>query len=154
MDGVNLNLIPTHFLGSSLARRARPYYVFFMDSEKRGSAGGSAGISVFKPSIRKLDILTADEFSAALLSRIEEGARLILDLTEVEFIDSSGLGKIIGALRSLRDRGGDMRICGAQPTVSILFDMVRLHEIVGIDEDAEASEAALSGSGGPAGGAS
>jgi anti-sigma B factor antagonist len=150
MDGVNLNLIPTQFLRSSLARRARPYYVFFMDSEKRGSAG----ISVFKPSIRKLDILTSDEFSAALLSRIEEGARLILDLTEVEFIDSSGLGKIIGALRSLRDRGGDMRICGAQPTVSILFDMVRLHEIVGIDADAEASEAALSGSGGPAGGAS
>jgi anti-sigma B factor antagonist len=121
-----------------------------MDSEKPGPAS----ISVFKPSIRKLDILTSDEFSAALLSRLEEGARLVLDLSEVEFIDSSGLGRIIGALRSFRDRGGDMRICGAQPTVSILFDMVRLHEIVGIDADAEAAEAALSGSAGSAGGAS
>lgn len=123
---------------------------FFMDSGKPGSAS----ISVFKPSIRKLDILSSDDFSAELLSYLEEGARLVLDLSEVEFIDSSGLGKIIGALRSFRDRGGDMRICGAQQTVSILFDMVRLREIVGIDADAAAAAAALSGSVGSADGAS
>jgi anti-sigma B factor antagonist len=118
-----------------------------MDSENRRL--GSA--LVFKPSIRKLDVLTSNEFSDALLSNLSDGARLVLDLSEVEFIDSSGLGKIIGALRSFRDRGGDMRICGAQPTVSILFEMVRLSEIVGIDADADAAAAGLAAAGGPAG---
>jgi anti-sigma B factor antagonist len=117
-----------------------------MDSENRRVGS----VSVYKPSIRKLDVLTANDFSEMLSSNLSDGARLVLDLSEVEFIDSSGLGKIIGVLRSFRERGGDMRICGAQPTVSILFDMVRLGEIVGIDADAEASAEAFAKAGGPA----
>lgn len=111
-------------------------------------------VRVFKPSLRKLDVLTSNAFSDALLSHLSDGAKLVLDLSEIEFIDSSGLGKIIGALRSFREKGGDIRICGAQPTVSILFDMVRLGEIVGIDAGAEAAAEALAKAGGPAAGSS
>jgi anti-sigma B factor antagonist len=124
-----------------------PNYVFFMDSENRRLGN----VSVFKPSIRKLDVLTSNNFADALQTNIADGAKLVLDLSAIEFIDSSGLGKIIGALRSFRDRGGDIRICGAQPTVSILFDMVRLGEIVGIDADAETAAAELSRTDGPSG---
>lgn len=74
---------------------------------------------------------------------------LILDLTNVQFIDSSGLGKIIASLRIFREKGGEMRICSVRPPVQVLFTMVRLSEIVGIDADADASTLELRKSAAP-----
>jgi anti-sigma B factor antagonist len=103
----------------------------------------SAAVSVYKPELRKIDVMNVDAFQAALQSRLGEGARLVLDLGNVQFIDSSGLGKIVATLRSFRDRRGEMRICGVQPPVMVLFQMVKLMDIAGIDPDAEASARAL-----------
>jgi anti-sigma B factor antagonist len=94
-------------------------------------------IALFRPELKKIDVLNSEEFQASLLSLMEGKTRLVLDLSMVQFIDSSGLGKIITALRSLREKGGEMRICSVQPPVQVLFTMVRLGEIVGIDPDRE-----------------
>ena len=99
--------------------------------------GGPIGI--FKPELKKIDVLNSDAFQASLLSSMEGKTRLVLDLSNVQFIDSSGLGKIIASLRVFREKGGEMRVCGVQAPVQVLFTMVRLAEIVGIDADAEAS---------------
>lgn len=105
-----------------------------------------ARVRLFRPELRKIDIVNSESFNDSLLSHLGEGARLVLDLSNVQFIDSSGLGKIIFALRSFRDRGGDLRICSVQPPVMVLFTMVRLREIAGIDKTVEESTAALLGS--------
>ncbi len=97
------------------------------------------GLSLFMPELRKIDVLNSDAFQASLLSAMEGKRHLILDLSNVQFIDSSGLGKIIASLRLFREKGGEMRICSVRPPVQVLFTMVRLAEIVGIDADAEAS---------------
>ncbi|MEI6387653.1 MAG: STAS domain-containing protein [Spirochaetota bacterium] len=104
-----------------------------------------AKVALFRPEFRKIDVINSESFNASLLSHLKEGVRLVLDLSNVQFIDSSGLGKIIFALRSFRERGGDLRICSVQPPVMVLFAMVRLREIVGIDNTAEESTAALRG---------
>ncbi len=72
------------------------------------------GVMVARP-VGRLDLLSAAEAKSRLL---ETGAgghpRLVIDLAEVSFIDSTGLGALIGALKSARQHGGDLRL--ARPT--------------------------------------
>lgn len=63
----------------------------------------------------RLDMLSAAEVKRALGEYVAAGQRrLIVDLAQVAFIDSSGLGALIGGLKAARLAGGDMRI--ASPT--------------------------------------
>ena len=96
-------------------------------------------MAVFRPRLKKIDFMGSEAFLASLLGFLGDEVRLILDLSEVQFIDSSGLGKIVAALRAFRERGGDLRICGAQAPVEVLFTMVRLGDIVGIYADEAAA---------------
>lgn len=98
-----------------------------------------AEIKVYKPAFKKIDILSCENFSSELRSFITGKTRIILDLSDTRFIDSSGLSKIVACLRTIRENGGEMRICGVQAPVMTLFTMVRLGEIIGIDADVEAS---------------
>jgi anti-anti-sigma factor len=98
---------------------------------------------VFKPGLKKIDFVSSEAFADSLAESLGKGKKIVLDLSNVQFVDSSGLGKIVAAARVARERGGDMRICGAQEPVMVLFAMVRLGEVVGIDEDAEASATKL-----------
>jgi anti-sigma B factor antagonist len=107
------------------------------------------GVAVFKPELKKIDVLNSEAFRSSLFSLMKGESRFVLDLSNVQFIDSSGLGKIVAALRSFRESGGEMRICGVQPPVQVLFSMVRLGEIVGIDADAQAAALRLRDSAAP-----
>lgn len=106
---------------------------------------GIDDIVVLKVELKKIDFLSSESFSSSLMEALGEGRRVILDLSRVQFVDSSGLGKIVAGARAAREKGGDIRICGVQEPVMVLFSMVRLSEVVGIDEDAEASAAKLAG---------
>jgi anti-sigma B factor antagonist len=125
--------------------RGHALYLNSMDSEK--SPDGE--VVLFRPELRKIDLLNSEAFHASLLSLMRGKSRLVLDLSNVQFIDSSGLGKIVASLRSFRESGGEMRICGVQPPVHVLFTMVRLGEIVGIDADARSATLGLRGAAAP-----
>ena len=63
----------------------------------------------------RLDFLSAGEARARLAEAVAQGhRRLVVDLGETSFIDSSGLGALIGGLKAARKAGGDLRI--ARPT--------------------------------------
>ena len=129
MANESLPLAPAHSM----------HYPWAMASNtSRGDAA-----TIFKPEFKKIDVLNSGTFESALLALMQGKSRIVLDLSNVQFIDSSGLGKIISSLRSFREKGGDMRICSVLPPVQVLFTMVRLDEIVGIDADAEAAELEL-----------
>jgi anti-sigma B factor antagonist len=74
----------------------------------------SDGIAIVAFSGR-LDFLSAGAARNQLAETVEHGhRRLVVDLGETTFIDSSGLGALIGGLKAARKAGGDLRI--AQPT--------------------------------------
>src|ERR1700748_1776471 len=55
----------------------------------------------------------ASEVRTGLATAVTDGhRRLVVDLTQVAFIDSSGLGALISGLKSARQAGGDLRIAG------------------------------------------
>ena len=60
--------------------------------------------------------------------------RLALDLSGVTFMDSSGVGMIIGRYKTMHARGGSVAACGLQPPIDRLFHLAGLHRIIAITE--------------------
>ncbi len=59
--------------------------------------------------------------------------RLILDFSDVTFMDSSGVGMIIGRYKTMTARGGHVTACGLHPPVDRLFHMAGLHRIIDVE---------------------
>ncbi len=89
----------------------------------------------------ELDDHAADSVRRALDRELDAMSRprLVLDLKGVTFMDSSGLGVILGRYRKIAERGGQMRIASVPAPVHKLFAISGLHKIMPIH--AEQSEA-------------
>lgn len=90
------------------------------------------GATIVRPTTDRLDIEVAGEFRTMLLSLIDQGHRhLVVDLKDVMFIDSSGLGALVSALKTIK-RGsgsGDVRLARVQPPVVSLLEIIRLNRV-------------------------
>lgn len=93
----------------------------------------------------RLDLSTVPMFKQQIPAAIGEAENVILDLSNVAFVDSSGLGAILSCVRDLTASGGDLKICSVQQRVMVMFDLVRLPKIIGIHEDVDAARAAFGG---------
>jgi len=87
----------------------------------------------------ELDMATADEFKKAITEGlIKSGSRMLwLDFAEMSFIDSSGLGVILGRYRELSPLGGKVIISHSNPQVYRLLVASGLHRIMQIDKPSE-----------------
>jgi anti-sigma B factor antagonist len=86
-------------------------------------------VLVAKACDQRVDARLATEFKQQLLDLIATGhPRIALDLSDVDFIDSSGLGAIVAALKSLAGQG-DLVIVGAKPAVANLFKLTRMDKV-------------------------
>jgi len=69
------------------------------------------------------------ELRVAMRGMIEEGVReLVVDLTDVRMVDSSGIGLLISAYNSLRKAGGHLAVIHASPDIRELFRTMRIHQ--------------------------
>ena len=90
------------------------------------------GVTVVVPNGPRLDAEIAGALRAELLQLIERGDRkLVIDLPAVDFIDSSGLGALVSALKRLRqaDPAADIRLAHVQPSVRAVLEIIRLHRV-------------------------
>lgn len=88
------------------------------------------GLVVLAPQ-GKLNLVTAPSVKARIEALAKEGAaRVVLDLTGVSFIDSSGLGALIGSLKTARQAGGDLRIACAGEQVRAVLQLTNLDRIL------------------------
>lgn len=72
----------------------------------------------------------ADDFKNTLAEDIQAGARkIVVDLTECEFIDSTFLGALVVSLKKVTSLGGDMRLVGFQPAVHSMFELTRMYRV-------------------------
>jgi anti-sigma B factor antagonist len=90
-----------------------------------------------EPTLRiegEIDVATAPKLRTALTALIDGGARRItLDLAAVGFVDSSGLGVLVGALRKLEDaNGGRLRVENVQDGVRKVFEITGLGPMFGL----------------------
>ena len=64
----------------------------------------------------RLNMVSAPKLRELVAEVVEAGSsRIVINLKETSFMDSSGLGALIGCLKAARQAGGDLRIAGVQP---------------------------------------
>jgi len=95
-------------------------------------------VAVVQVRCKTLDASNHDQLKAALMPIVSEAPGVILDVSELTFVDSSGLGAILTCLRKARSSGGSLRLlCGASRPVRMFFELVRIHGVIDIYETRE-----------------
>jgi anti-sigma B factor antagonist len=90
-----------------------------------------------------IDLHVSPEMRASLRAIIDEKPkRLIVDLSRVPYVDSSGLAVLIGAMQSLEHEGGDFLLAGAQETVQAILESARLDKYFHLFPNVQAALAA------------
>jgi anti-sigma B factor antagonist len=78
----------------------------------------------------EIDLFTAPDLKQVLTDAIEGGEhRVVIDLSEVSFLDSTALGVLIGAVKRLRSRGGALAIVNTDPSIAKTFEITGLDQI-------------------------
>ena len=89
-----------------------------------------------------LDCYTAPKLRAVLLELADRPRKVILDVGSSDFIDSTGLGVLVGGLKRFRQQGGDMVVRSPSPTTTRLFEVtgvIKLFEPASAAPEAERS---------------
>lgn len=88
----------------------------------------------------RLNMVSAPELRDVVTRAVAGGRiRLVIDLAAVEFMDSSGLGALIGALKIARGAGGDLRIAAPGEQVLMVLKLSNVDRILKPYETADAA---------------
>jgi anti-sigma B factor antagonist len=91
----------------------------------------------------RLDAVIAANFRDTLVERVDQGRRnIVLDLSQVGFMDSSGLGALVFVLKHLAHKGGRLHICGVTPGVMAVLKLTRMDRVLKTFESRQAAVAA------------
>lgn len=87
----------------------------------------------------ELDHHTAERVKQDMEAELEKGiySDVILNLSELSFMDSSGIGVILGRYKQVSQLGGKMVICNVHPTIYRIFEMSGLFKIIPFHENEE-----------------
>jgi anti-sigma B factor antagonist len=89
--------------------------------------------------VEALDASNVKEFKTKAATLMAPGNKVIFELSDLRFIDSSGLGALLSCLRQLNATGGSLKLCSLAKPVRALFELVRMHrvfEIFNTEEEA------------------
>jgi anti-sigma B factor antagonist len=92
--------------------------------------GGSATIVMIHGD--SLDAGNVADFKREMTPLIGDSAKLVMDLSALQFVDSSGLGGILSCLRQISSQGRALVLCSMTKPVRTLFELVRMHRIFDI----------------------
>ena len=91
----------------------------------------------------EIDVATAPALRDQLTDLVEGGStRLVVDLEDVDFIDSTGLGVLVGGVRRARAQEGDLRLVCTNTRILKVFQATGLDEIFTIGSTVDEAVAA------------
>lgn len=95
------------------------------------------GVTILKL-VGKLNMVSAPHLRDVISSAIVAGnSRLAIDLSGVDFMDSSGLGALINGLKTARQAGGDLRIASPTEQVQLVLELTNIDRVLKAYDDAE-----------------
>lgn len=86
-------------------------------------------VAIVTVNVEEFDASNADDFKQDVAPVLQSCSRLVLDLSRVRFVDSSGCGAILSCLKAVTSAGGDLKICRVSRPVRTTFELIRLHRI-------------------------
>jgi anti-sigma B factor antagonist len=88
----------------------------------------------------EIDVYTAPRLRESIVSAIDAGhRRLIVDVEQVEFLDSTGLGVLVGALKRVRADGGSLDIVCTHERILKIFEITGLDKVFGLHSTVDAA---------------
>ena len=91
----------------------------------------------------EVDVYTAPQFREQLIELVDQGQRSILvDLEGVEFLDSTGLGVLVGGLKRVRAHDGSLDLVCTQERILKIFRITGLTKVFGIHDGVDEAIAA------------
>jgi anti-sigma B factor antagonist len=89
----------------------------------------------------EIDLYTAPRLHSELAALLAEGmpARVVIDMSGVEFCDSTGMNVLLSCLRRARERGGELEIAAPKPAVRKILQVTGLDSVFTLVEDTSAS---------------
>jgi anti-sigma B factor antagonist len=87
----------------------------------------------------EIDLYTAPRLHGELAALIADGkpARVVVDMSGVEFCDSTGMNVLLSCLRRARERGGELEIASPKPAVRKILQVTGLDSVFTLVEDAD-----------------
>jgi anti-sigma B factor antagonist len=82
--------------------------------------------------VDNLDAGNVKQFRDAIQSVTADREIILLDMSQLKFIDSSGLGALLSCLRAMNGKNGQLRLFSMTKPVKALFELVRMHRIFAI----------------------
>lgn len=95
------------------------------------SVDRSEGCIVCRP-VGELDAFGASQFRQVLAELACTGGLVLLDLTGVGFVDSAGLGALVGAIRRVRELGGDIAVVCPKPRLARLLHTTGFDRLISV----------------------
>ena len=91
----------------------------------------------------EVDVYTAPRLRERLIELVSQGShQVVVDLEGVDFLDSTGLGVLVGGLKRLRSHDGDMILVCSQPRILKVFEITGLTKVFSIHDSVESATAA------------
>lgn len=83
-----------------------------------------------------VDAHTAPQFEDAIQKAVDAGSiRIVVNCEKLNYISSAGLGVFMSFIEEVRDRGGDIKICGLTPKVKHTFEILGFQDIFEMLDD-------------------
>ena len=83
-------------------------------------------VSLVTVAVKYLDASNCDEFMHDVQKLVEANPKLVLDLSNLDVIDSSGIGALAFCLRKTREAGGGLKLCCVTEPVQMAFRLIHL----------------------------
>ncbi len=88
----------------------------------------------------EVDVYTAPRLREKLVELVAQGNyRIVVDLDGVDFLDSTGLGVLVGGLKRLRTHGGDMALVCTHQRILKVFEITGLTKVFSIHDSLDAA---------------
>lgn len=92
----------------------------------------------------EVDVYTAPRLRETLVDLVSDGAnRIVVDLEGVDFLDSTGIGVLVGGLKRVRTHGGELVLVCTQQRILKVFEITGLTTIFAIYDSVDGASAAL-----------
>jgi len=89
-------------------------------------------IMVVELPVKSLDASNSQEFKRDISSLLGANSKVIFDMANLGFVDSSGCGAILSCLKKIKGKRGELKICGLQDRVNELLKLMRLERVFDI----------------------
>lgn len=97
------------------------------------------GVLVIQYSGENLDASNVRDFRDSMQKTMHDQTKIVLDMSSLKFVDSSGLGALISCLRDANSRRGDFRLSAMSRPVLALFELMRMHRVFSIHDTVDSA---------------